>query len=212
MIISTLMSIGTMPSIHIRSHKDILWLFLDNHRENTLNAEMLGQLAQALQKAPGRSPRLIVLAGAGEQAFCSGVDSSVYTEEQRQAVQSAAENVYSAMQNVQAKGIPIVAVVTGSACGIGCELVALCDVVIARDDSRFRFPTPEEKLFPSTITLQLPPAGGKEMVSNLLQNGETIDAHQALHFGLAHQVLPSEHFTTDMQELLVMLSVCHQVR
>jgi len=36
--------------------------------------------------------------------------------------------------------------------------------------------------------------------------GETIDAREALHLGLAHQVLSSRRFLPDAEELLIMLA------
>jgi enoyl-CoA hydratase/carnithine racemase len=38
--------------------------------------------------------------------------------------------------------------------------------------------------------------------------GETIKASEALRLGLAHQVLSSQHFLTDAEELITMLASC----
>ena len=40
----------------------------------------------------------------------------------------------------------------------------------------------------------------------LLQSGETLTAREAMHIGLAHQVLPQRRFLLDAEELLVVLS------
>ena len=63
-----------MSHLRIRLHEDILWLILDRPPLNVLNIEMLDQLTTAMRRAIKNSPRLIVITGAGERAFCAGVD------------------------------------------------------------------------------------------------------------------------------------------
>src|SRR5258708_19268559 len=63
-----------MSNVHVRLHKDILWLILDRPPLNILSIEMLDQLTAAMRDAVKHAPRLIVITGAGERAFSAGVD------------------------------------------------------------------------------------------------------------------------------------------
>ena len=63
-----------MSNVRIRLHNDILWLILDRPPLNILSIEMLNQLTAAMRDAIKHPPRLIVITGAGDQAFCAGVD------------------------------------------------------------------------------------------------------------------------------------------
>ncbi len=195
-----------MTGVHVRLQKGILWLILDRHPLNALTVEMLDQLTAALHKASTEFPRLIVLTGMGEQAFCSGVDLPDDAEETRLALLRAARDAEAAFDALHKQGIPIVAVVKGIAYGAGCELMALCDTVIARDDARFRLPALNAKIFPSVISVYLPAEIGQEKTTRLMQSGQTQDASQAMHLGLVHQVLPARRFLVDTEELLVMLA------
>ena len=63
-----------MPDLHIRRHNNFLWLILDRPPLNILSIEMLDQLTAAMRQAIKHAPHLIVITGAGERAFCAGVD------------------------------------------------------------------------------------------------------------------------------------------
>ncbi|HEU5226175.1 MAG TPA: enoyl-CoA hydratase/isomerase family protein [Ktedonobacteraceae bacterium] len=195
-----------MPDLHVRLHKDILWLILDRDPLNSLTADMLGMLNTALRKATGQAPHLIVITGTGERAFCAGVDLPDDSEAQRIELLREARATCTLFEELRACGIPTVALVKGSAYGAGCELAALCDTVIAREDATFRLPSVNAKVFPSATAIYLPAAIGQEHSTRLMQSGETLNARAAMRLGLAHQVLPTRRFLADTEELLVMLS------
>jgi enoyl-CoA hydratase/carnithine racemase len=142
----------------------------------------------------------------GERAFCAGLDLPDASDTVKTACALAAGEACKACEELRTRGIESVALVKGSAFGAGCELVALCDIVIARDDALFRLPTVNEKIFPSTTSIYLPAAIGQEATTRLMQSGETLSAEEAQRLGLVHQVLPASRFLLDTEELLVMLS------
>jgi len=187
-------------------HKDILWLVLDRPPLNALTVEVLERLTTALYKSLRESPRLVVFTGMGEQAFCTGVELLDDTDEQRDALLKAARDADEALAELRARTIPTVALVKGNAFGAGCELVALCDTVIAREDAHFRLAAANAKVFPSAVAVHLPALIGQEDTVRLMQSGETLSAHQAFRLGLVHQVLSKRRFLPDAEELLVMLA------
>jgi len=195
-----------MPDLHIRLHKNILWLILNRDPLNPLTAEMLGSLNVALRKAIERPPHLIVISGTGERAFCVGVDLPDDAEEHRGELLREARETCTLFEELRAHGIPTVALVKGSAYGAGCELAALCETVIAREDAMFRLPSVNAKVFPSATAVYIPAAIGQENTARLMRSGETLNAQEALRLGLAHQVLSARRFLLDTEELLVMLS------
>jgi enoyl-CoA hydratase/carnithine racemase len=195
-----------MPDIHIRSHKDLLWLILNRPPLNPLSTEMLEQLTTAIYKALKDSPRLVVLTGTGERAFCAGVDLPDDSDEQRALLLRAAQRLNEAFAELRARSIPTVALVKGSVFGAGCELAALCDTIIAREDACFRLPAVNAKVFPSAVAIYLPALIGQEQTVRLMQSGETLSARSAFRLGLAHQVLSTRRFLLDAEELLVMLA------
>src|SRR5579885_3049575 len=75
-----------MPDIHVRQRQNILWLIIDRPPLNTLTAAALNQLTTAMRKAVQQPPRLVVITGMGERAFCAGIDLPDDSEDQRSAL------------------------------------------------------------------------------------------------------------------------------
>ena len=69
-----------MSHIDAPGSQYILWLILDRPPLNILSIEMLDQLSAAMRKALVSAPRLVVLMGAGERAFSTGVDVHEYLD------------------------------------------------------------------------------------------------------------------------------------
>jgi enoyl-CoA hydratase/carnithine racemase len=197
-----------MPDIHIGNRNDFLWLLLDRQPLNALTAEMLDRLGTALQKAchHPHPPRLVVISGTGEQAFCTGIDLPDDTEANKAALLRAASKTDSAFMDLHRQNIPTVALVKGNAFGAGCELAALCDTIIAREDALFRLPVVNSRIFPSAVSTRLPALIGQEHTTQLMQSGETLTAQKAMRLGLVQQVLSTHRFLPDTEELLIMLA------
>jgi enoyl-CoA hydratase/carnithine racemase len=195
-----------MPDIHVRERQNILWLILDRPPLNTLTAAALSQLTTAMHKAAQQPPRLVVITGMGERAFCAGVDLPDNSESNRTELVHAADTTCQAIEELRRHAIPTVAIVKGSTFGAGCELVALCDTVIAREDAEFRLPPVNGRVFVKAVSTYLPALIGQEATTRLMQSGATLSAREAMRMGLAHQVLPASRFVLDIEELLVMLA------
>src|SRR5579859_5621742 len=129
-----------MSNLRIRHQSDILWLILDRPPLNILSIALLDQLTAAMRGAIKNPPRLIVLTGAGERAFCAGVDISDHLDGREVEMLRAVRDNCEAFEELRGHNIPSVALVKGHALGGGCELAALCDTVIAREEATFGLP------------------------------------------------------------------------
>ena len=195
-----------MSNLRIRHHNDILWLILDRPPLNILSIDLLDQLTAALRDAIKNPPRLVVLTGAGERAFCAGVDINDHLDGREVEMLRAVHDNCAAFEELRAHHIPTVALVKGHALGGGCELAALCDTVIAHEDATFGLPEVNLAVFPPVAAAYFPALIGYNATMRLMLTGETISASEALRLGLAHQVLSSQRFLPDAEELLTMLA------
>jgi len=195
-----------MSNVHVRLHKDILWLILDRPPLNILSIEMLDQLTAAMRDAVKHAPRLIVITGAGERAFSAGVDIHDHLHGREKEMLRAVYDNCAAFEELRAQHIATVALVKGYALGGGCELAALCDTVIAHEDATFGLPEISLGVLPPVAAAYFPALIGQNATMRLMLTGETIDAREALRLGLAHQVLSSRRFLPDAEELLIMLA------
>lgn len=195
-----------MSYVRIRLHKDILWLILDRPPLNILTIEMLDQLTAAMRDAVKHPPRLIVLTGAGERAFCAGVDIHGHLDGRENEMLRAVYDNCAAFEELRAGQIPTVAVVKGYALGGGCELAALCDTVIAHEEATFGLPEVKLGVFPPVAAVYFPALIGYDATLRLMLTGESIKANEAWRLGLVHQVLSSRRFLSDAEELLLVLA------
>jgi len=195
-----------MSNVRIRLHNDIFWLILDRPPLNILSIEMLDQLTTAMRDAIEHPPCLIVITGAGDRAFCAGVDVRDHLEGREKEMLRAVYDNYAAFDKLRSHHIPTVALVKGHALGGGCELAALCDTVIAHEDATFGLPEISLGVLPPVAAVYFPALIGYSATMRLMLTGETIQAKEALRLGLAHQVLSSRRFLSDAEELLAMLA------
>ena len=195
-----------MSHIRTRLHKNILWLILDRPPLNILSIEMLDQLSVAMRGALEQAPCLIVLTGAGERAFSAGVDVRDHLDGREEEMLRAVADNCAAFMELRERGIATAALVQGFALGGGCELAALCDTVLAHENATFGLPEIGLGVFPPVASACFPRMFGSQTAMRLILTGETLNAREALHLGIVHQVLPARHFLYDAEELLVLLA------
>ena len=195
-----------MSFVHVRRQNNILWLILDRPPLNILSIEMLDQLTAAMRDTMKNTPRLIVITGAGERAFCAGVDIKDHLDGREVELLRAVHANCAAFEELRAQHIPTVALVKGHVLGGGCELAALCDTVIAHEDATFGLPEINLAVFPPVAAVYFPALIGYNATMRLMLTGETINAREAMRLGLAHQVLSSQQFLSDAQELITVLA------
>jgi hypothetical protein len=78
--------------------------------------------------------RVILL--TGEPAFCAGADIGEMQE--MDTAEALAEDFSGCCDRLASCTKPVVAAVEGYAVGGGCELIEMCDIVVAAADARFR--------------------------------------------------------------------------
>jgi enoyl-CoA hydratase/carnithine racemase len=186
----------------------LLRLSINRPPLNILDLPTLQALTVALRqgRADGQT-RLIVLTSEGERAFCAGVDIRDHLPGKDTEMIAAVQDQYRAFAELAAAGIPTVALVKGLALGGGCELAALCDTLIAREDAEFGLPEIKLGVFPPLAAALFHRRLAPRVALRLMLTGERIPAAEAHRLGLAHQVLAAERFHDDAEELLLMLAM-----
>lgn len=138
-----------------------------------------------------RSVRVIVLTGAGEEAFCAGGDIADFqkltTLEQKRAFQADAMQTFMAIEDCS---LPIIAAVNGWALGGGCELTLACDIALASEKAVFGMPESALGLVPGFGALRAPEVIGRQLSKLMIMAGERLNAQQALDAGIVQRVVP----------------------
>ena len=132
--------------------------------------------------------RVIVLTGAGDQAFTAGGDIPGFLERSPEELSRLAWNVAAAERCPK----PVIAKLRGYALGVGLELALACDFRIAADDAELGLPELKLGMIPgSGGTQRLARLTGLGRAKDMVMRGRRIGAAEALAVGLVTEVVPA---------------------
>ncbi len=160
---------------------------------NALTADMVDQLAEALQRAITEDVGAAVLAGNG-RAFCAGHDlHEVQDPAQRSANRRELERIQDVTRLLMRSPHPVVAAVQGYALGAGLEFALGCDLVVAARGAQLGFPEVEVGLsVTGGATRILPVILGPAVAKELILLGGRFPAERAQALGLVNAVVEAD--------------------
>ena len=135
---------------------------------------------------------VVILTGAGTEAFCSGGDQRVRGEDGYvDAGGTGRLNVLDLQVQIRRLPKPVVAMVAGYAIGGGHVLHVVCDLTIAADNARFGQTGPRVGSFDGGYGAGLlARIVGQKKAREIWFLCEQYDAQQALDMGLVNKVVP----------------------
>lgn len=172
--------------------KHVALIQLNRPKElNALNLQLMQELKQALAALDADpNVRAIVITG-NERAFAAGAD--IRQMAGKNAIDMLQIDQFSTWDQIRKTKKPIIAAVSGFALGGGCELVMLCDMVVASETAQFGQPEIKIGVMPGAGgTQRLPRAVGKAKAMEMVLTGEFINAREAMAHGLINKVVPVE--------------------
>ncbi|HKQ98581.1 MAG TPA: enoyl-CoA hydratase [Candidatus Polarisedimenticolia bacterium] len=193
----------TEPVVLREEQGGVVRLTLNRPRQlNSLSRAMIDQLQQELDAiGADHSARVVVIAGAGNN-FCAGHDlKEMRAMNDRAALLGLFRDCSRMMLTLRRIPQPVIARVQGIATAAGCQLVAMCDLVVASDTARFAVSGINVGLFCSTPGVALSRAVGRKPALEMLFTGEFIDAAAAERRGLVNRVVPAERLDDEVAGL-----------
>ncbi len=127
----------------VRREGPVLWVTFNRpDQRNAMTWEMYdGLLAACRQASTDPDLRVLVLRGAGGEAFVAGTDIAQFADfEGGDAGVDYERRMSALLDELGAVTVPTLAVVTGYCVGAGLALAASCDLRIATHGSRFGVP------------------------------------------------------------------------
>ena len=142
----------------------VAWITINRpDKMNSFRGQTCDEIIKALNKAGyDKSVGAIVLAGAGDRAFCTGGDQSAHNGnyDGRGTIGLPMEELHTAIRDVPK---PVIARVQGFAIGGGNVLCTICDLTICSEKAAVRPGRPEDGLGRPGLRHRLPGArGGRE--------------------------------------------------
>jgi 2-ketocyclohexanecarboxyl-CoA hydrolase len=189
-------------------YEDILYDAADGvarvtiNRPQVLNAfrgKTCEELIHALNRAGwDKAIGVIVLAGAGDRAFCTGGDQSAHSGQYdgRGMIGLPIEELQSLIRDVPK---PVIASVQGYAIGGGNVLATLCDFTIASEKASFGQVGPKVgSVDPGFGTAYLARVVGEKKAREMWYLCRRYTAAEALAMGLVNAVVPHEELDAEV--------------
>lgn len=177
------------------------WITINRpERMNAFRGRTCDELIHALQRAAwDREVAAIVLAGAGDKAFCTGGDQSAHEGQYdgRGTIGLPMEELHAAIRDAPK---PVIARVQGYAIGGGNVLCTVCDLTIASERALFGQVGPKVgSVDPGYGTALLARVVGEKKAREMWYLCRRYSAAEALAMGLVNAVVPHDQLDAEVQ-------------
>jgi enoyl-CoA hydratase/carnithine racemase len=171
-------------------------------RRNAMSWEVMRALRVAVSVArDDPEVRVVVLAGAGEEAFCSGADLGSMSSPGVLSQHEARGQLASLFEELWSLGKPTIARVQGWALAGGFGLALACDLVVASERARFGAPEVNVGLWPYMITVPMVRSMPPKKALELMLTGRIVDAREAERIGFLTRLVPEDDLDQAVDEL-----------
>ena len=173
------------------------WITFNNPaRRNAVSLAMWEALGEIVEDyAADEAIRVIVLKGAGEQAFVSGADISEFEEKRSSEETTRAYNETSLLSTTALHEVnkPTIAMIRGWCVGGGVSLALSCDLRIAAEGSSFAVPAARLGLgYNFEGVRKLVQVVGPAFAREIFYTARQFTAAEAAAMGLVNRVVPAD--------------------
>lgn len=189
-------------TIDVEQTNNICTITLENEgKRNAITYEMMEELIETITSLEETDDNhVVVIRGAGEKAFSAGFDLSQDRDPDKEPLWQRVNN------QIEGYEYPTIAMINGDTFGGAVELVASCDIRIAREGARFGITPAKIGIVygPQAITRVMNLVGAAK-TKELLFTAEAIDAGHAHEIGLLNHLVTEEELesrTYDMAETI----------
>ena len=174
---------------------------------NSFNFPMLLALKERVEAVHfDPEVRVVIIAGAGQKAFCAGADlkeRATMTEAQVREFIFTIRNLFTFIEYLNK---PVIAAVNGIALGGGTELALACDIRLASATATLGLTETRLAIIPGAGgTQRLPRLIGRGKAKELIFTGRKVDAQEALQIGLVNKVCAPAALLAECRAMAAMI-------
>lgn len=201
-----------METLRLEMYDGVAVVRLDRPPVNAVNRLMMREIRDCFDDlSADRSVRAVVLSGAGERAFCAGIDL-------KERASGAADPVAGdlgalldpglawreAQHAVRHCAVPVIAAVDGPAIGAGLGLVAMSDIIVASERAAFGLTEINVGLLGgASMAMHLV---GPWMARRMLFTGELMSAEALHRTGGCEELVPPGQAEEDARKIAATLA------
>jgi len=195
-------------------HKEppLAWITFNRpQRRNAVSLEMWQALPGFVEQvAQDNDIRVLLIRGAGEEAFISGADISQFGTMRSSAATVAEYDRASgtALTSLATLEKPVVAVIHGICFGGGCSVAVMCDLRLCADDARFCIPAARLGIaYPVERGVErLVHVVGAANATEILLTARVYNAEEAYHMGLVNRIFPKVELESSTRDYALKLA------
>lgn len=171
---------------------------------NAFNDELISELTNTFKNLEkDKNCRAVIISGEGE-SFCAGADLNWMKSmmgASKQKNEADAQRLAKMLAAINAFPKPVMAQVQGAAIGGGVGLVAVCDIVIAAENTIFALAEVKLGLIPAVISPYVISKMGVSAARRYFLTGERFKTEAALRYGLIHEVVAADQLSARVQQI-----------
>lgn len=176
---------------------------------NSLNGALCSRLSEILEAIERDDDiHAAIITGAGEKAFCAGIDLR-----ERHGMSDGDVNalrrfvIFPVFRQLEALNKPLIGAINGLALGGGAEIALLCDIRIASENARFGQAEVKWAIIPAAGACQrLPNIVGVGRAKELLLTGRIVNADEGERIGLYNHLATAQDLPGKAMETAQMIA------
>ncbi|WP_293897659.1 enoyl-CoA hydratase/isomerase family protein [Phenylobacterium sp.] len=162
-------------------------------RLNAITEQRLDELESVLTDAEGDAAlRALILTGAGDRAFCVGLDLDLLDRAfaDLDFFNATVARVAGIIARLEALPVPTLAAINGVTRAGGFEFALGCDFVIVADEADFGDAHTDSGVLPAAVTTRLKRKVGDQKAKALIWSARFLRGQEAVDYGLAIRSVP----------------------
>lgn len=184
------------------------WLTINRpEQRNALSDAVFDGLLEGLDKASADPKvRAIVLAGAGDKAFCAGGDLKWMNDDtDTYDAHHGKVKLAAVFRKMWQLGKPTIARVQGFCLAGGMGLALACDFVVASKKAQFGVPEVKVGLWPYMITVPILHSVSPKVALRLMITGERVSAERGYELGFVSDLVEHEKLDDCIEEIVAQI-------
>lgn len=184
----------------------LVWLTIDRpHARNALTPSMYFGIKKAVQYLNrSKELRAMIITGTGD-VFAPGGDLGGRYEEGDQPVPDGLAYECLPFVTIRESQAPVIAAVNGICQAGGLLISMLSDIAVVSERATFRVPELLRGIIDATYAAILPIHVGMAMARDLLLSARTLNAEEALRYGLISRVVPHDDLRAEARKAAIQI-------
>lgn len=179
-------------AVLLEKRGSVFWITINRpEKRNSINQDVIDGIQEGYRQAHADAAvRAIVLTGAGDKAFCAGMDlqpGGGFAYDYSKPNLAYADLLRTAQRST----LPSIARVNGACMAGGMGLLCMADMAVSADNVLFGLPEVKIGVFPMQVLSLLQNMVAPRVVREWCLTGEPFDAATALRHDLVNYVVPA---------------------